>query len=73
MRGCSVFRKMEEDRLTQLKTLAEQYHQAMADNRPRLVSSSNRLEEPVQNIDVERDMEAVDAKVYLDFLFPRKT
>ena len=56
-------RRMEEDRLCQLRNLAAQYHQIMSENRPKLVSSSKRLSEPIQLCDITRDMEAVKKKV----------
>ena len=56
-------RRMEEDRLCQLRNLAEQYHQIMSDNRPKLVASSKRVAEPIQLCDISRDMEAVKRKV----------
>ena len=56
-------RRMEEDRLCQLRNLAAQYHQIMSENRPKLVSSSKRLSEPIQLCDISRDMEAVKKKV----------
>lgn len=56
-------RRMEEDRLCQLRNLAEQYHQIMSDNRPKLVASSKRLAEPIHLCDISRDMEAVKKKV----------
>ena len=61
-------RRMEEDRLCHLRNLAEQYHQIMTDNRPKLVASSQRLAEPVQLCDISRDMEAVRKKVGNIFL-----
>eukprot|EP00095_Tigriopus_kingsejongensis_P000509 maker-scaffold367_size194084-snap-gene-0.48 protein:Tk00509 transcript:maker-scaffold367_size194084-snap-gene-0.48-mRNA-1 annotation:"hypothetical protein DAPPUDRAFT_301481" len=66
IRGCTVFRQMEEERLEQLKHLAEQYHQTMADNRPKLVASSQRLQEPIQQCNVPTDMEHVEKKVNID-------
>lgn len=56
-------RRMEEERLCQLRNLAEQYHQILSDNRPKLVASSQRLTEPIQLCDITRDMEAVNKKV----------
>ena len=56
-------RRMEEDRLCQLRNLAAQYHQIMSENRPKLVASSKRLSEPIQMCDISRDMEAVKKKV----------
>ena len=56
-------RRMEEDRLCQLRNLAEQYHQIMSENRPKLVASSKRLSEPIELCDISRDMEAVKKKV----------
>ncbi len=38
----------------------------MADNRPRLVEASRRLEEPVATAEVAADMEAVDKKVVVE-------
>ena len=66
LRGCSSMRRMEEDRLCQLRNLAEQYHQIMSDNRPKLVASSKRLTEPIQLCDISRDMEAVKRKVSVE-------
>ena len=63
LRGCSAMRRMEEDRLCQLRNLAEQYHQIMSENRPKLVASSKRLSEPIELCDISRDMEAVKKKV----------
>lgn len=54
---------MEEDRLNQLKSLAEQYHQTMEENRPKLVNSSKQLAEPIANCDVAGDMDDIDKKV----------
>jgi hypothetical protein len=54
---------MEEDRLNQLRFLAEQYQQTMEEHRPKLVSSARRLEEPIRRIKVGRDMEVVRKKV----------
>ena len=58
-----MFRRLEEDRLEQLRSLALHYQAAMADHRPRLVSSAQRLLEPVRSCRVDMDMEAVDKKV----------
>ena len=63
LRGCSVFRQMEEERLEQLKYLAVHYQSAMSEHRPKLLASANRLEEPIRNCDVERDIEPVNKKV----------
>ena len=61
---------MEEDRLDQLRFLAEQYHAIMEEQRPKLVSSCTRLDEPVRRIEVSRDMDVVRKKVKsLVFLF----
>ncbi len=63
LRGCNVFRQMEEERLDQLRQLGEKYNQAMDEHRPRLVASSQRLQEPVRKCDVRRDMEDVSKRV----------
>jgi len=66
LRGCSSFRRMEEDRLSQLRFLAEQYQQILEEHRPKLVASANRLDEPIRRIHVGRDMEVVRKKVDID-------
>ena len=43
--------------------MPDRYHQTMADSRPKLVACSQRLDEPVRNCDVARDMEGVNKKV----------
>ena len=62
LRGCTVFRQMEEERLEQLRNLGERYNMAMGEHRPRLVASSQRLEEPIANCNVRQDMEDVSKK-----------
>ena len=54
---------MEEDRLNQLRYLAEQYQQILDEHRPKLVSNAHRLDEPIRRIRVGRDMEVVRKKV----------
>merc|ERR1711899_544775 len=66
LRGCCTFRRMEDDRLSQLRFLAEQYQQILEDHRPKLVASANRLDEPIRRIHVGRDMEVVRKKVEID-------
>ena len=63
LRGCTVFRHMEEERLEQLRNLGERYNLAMGEHRPKLVASSRRLEEPIRNCNVRQDMEDVSKKV----------
>ena len=63
MRGCSTFRRMEDDRLNQLRHLAEAYQQILEEYRPKLVSNAHRLDEPIRRIHVGRDMEVVRKKV----------
>ena len=63
LRGCCTFRRMEEDRLNQLRYLAEQYQQILDEHRPKLVSNAHRLDEPIRRIRVGRDMEVVRKKV----------
>ena len=65
LRGCSTFRRMEEDRLNQLRYLAEQYQQILDEHRPKLVSNAHRLDEPIRRIHVSRDMEVVRKKVII--------
>ena len=65
MKGCTVFSQMEEERLIQLKNLAEQYHETMSQNRPKLVSCSQRLQEPIQTCDITADMEAIHKRVII--------
>ena len=62
LRGCTVFRQMEEERLEQLRNLGERYNMAMGEHRPKLVASSQRLEEPIANCNVRQDMEDVSKK-----------
>ena len=50
---------MEDDRLCQLQNLAEQYYQIMSTSLPKLVSSNNRLAEPIRLCDIGRDMDSV--------------
>ncbi|XP_040571562.1 nostrin [Lepeophtheirus salmonis] len=66
IRGCSIFRQMEENRLVQLQALSETYQSALSENLPKLVSASKRLQEPIRSSDVERDMDASKAKFELD-------
>ena len=54
---------MEEERLEQLRNLGERYNLAMGEHRPKLVASSQRLEEPIANCNVRQDMEDVSKKV----------
>ncbi len=54
---------MEEERLVQLQGLAEQYYQTMVELRPKLVTASERLHEPVKTCDISADMEVVGKKV----------
>ena len=54
---------MEDDRLNQLRYLAEQYQQILDEHRPKLVSNAHRLDEPIRRIHVSRDMEVVRKKV----------
>jgi len=66
LRGCSTFRRMEDDRLNQLRHLAEAYQQILEEYRPKLVSNAHRLDEPIRRIHVGRDMEVVRKKVDID-------
>lgn len=70
LRGCSSFRRMEDDRLNQLRYLAEQYQQILDEHRPKLVSNAHRLDEPIRRIHVSRDMEVVRKKVISILLIP---
>ena len=53
---------MEETRLDQLKHLGEQYHRAMAEHRPKLVASAERLREPIMTCNVQSDLDTVKKK-----------
>ena len=64
MKGCSTFRCMEDDRLCQLQSLAEQYYQIMSGSLPKLVSSNHRLAEPIRLCDIGRDMDSVKKQVW---------
>ena len=66
MKGCSTFRCMEDDRLCQLQSLAEQYYQIMSGSLPKLVSSNHRLAEPIRLCDIGRDMDSVKKQIRVD-------
>jgi len=55
-RGVKVFRRLEEERLGQLQAVAALYLQVMEGNRPKLVSLTGRLREPVALCDTPKDL-----------------
>ena len=58
-RGVSVLRRLEEERLTQLGSMSRLFFSLMQANRPKLISLTERLREPVELCDVVRDLEAI--------------
>merc|ERR1719402_431064 len=65
-RGCYVLKRLEEERLEQLKGVVQQFHRVMGDNRPKLVSLSQRLEEPVSLCNVNKDIQELKVKVDME-------
>jgi len=62
-RGAKVFRRLEEERLGQLQAMAALYLQVMENNRPKLVSLSSRLREPIALCDTAKDLSEVRLEV----------
>ncbi|CAB3361693.1 Hypothetical predicted protein [Cloeon dipterum] len=58
-RGSQCFQALEEERLQHLKELVEHYHQILTQMCPKVNQSVERLNEPVQNCDVARDLQTV--------------
>ena len=56
-RGVSVFQRLEEERLSQLSSVSKLFLTIMKNNRPKLIALTERLREPVELCDVNRDME----------------
>lgn len=65
-RGCYVLRRLEEERLEQLKGVVQQFHRVMGENRPKLVSLSQRLEEPVSLCNVNKDIQELKVDVDIE-------
>ena len=59
----SVLRRLEEERLSQLGSLSRLFFSLMQTNRPKLISLTERLREPVELCDVVRDIEAINKYV----------
>ena len=55
-RGGKVFHRLEEERLQQLQAMAGLYLQVLEANRPKLVSLTHRLREPVALCDTGKDV-----------------
>jgi len=55
-RGVKVFRRLDEERLEQLCAMAGVFLQVMESNRPKLVSLTGRLREPVALCDPSKDV-----------------
>ena len=58
-RGVAVFRRLEEERLGQLCAMSRLYYSIMENNRPKLVSLTERLREPIDVCDVEKDVQVI--------------
>lgn len=56
-RGVTVLRRLEEERLTQMKSMSSLYLTVMETHRPKLVALTTRLREPVHLCDVSKDMQ----------------
>ena len=56
-RGVTVFRRLEEERLTQLSSVSRLFLSIMMTNRPKMMNLTERLREPVDLCDVNRDIE----------------
>ena len=55
-----MFRRLEEERLTQLTSVSKLFLTIMQSNRPKLLNLTERLREPVDLCDVNRDIEVSD-------------
>lgn len=62
-RGVGVLSRLEEERLSQLGSLSRLFLSLMQTNRPKLISLTERLREPVDLCDVVRDIEAINKYV----------
>ena len=58
-RGVAVFRRLEEERLGQLCAMSTLYYSIMENNRPKLVSLTERLREPIDVCDVGKDVQVI--------------
>ena len=56
-RGVSVLKRLEEERLGQLCSMSKLYYTCMEHNRPKLVSLTDRLREPINACDVGKDVQ----------------
>merc|ERR1712012_822033 len=56
-RGVTVFRRLEEERLNQLSSVSRLFLSIMMTNRPKMMNLTERLKEPVDLCDVNRDIE----------------
>ena len=56
----SVLRRLEDERLTQLGSMSRLFFSFMLSNRPKLISLTERLREPVELCDVDRDIESLN-------------
>ncbi|CAH0388627.1 unnamed protein product [Bemisia tabaci] len=59
VRGSHCFQALEEERLNQLKNLANSYLRHFKEIGPKLTQSSDRLKEPVESCDVVQDIQSV--------------
>lgn len=58
-KGTTCFQTLEEERLAALKQLVEKYHQNIQVAAPKMTESVKRLEEPVSQCDVEKDVATI--------------
>ena len=68
-RGVTVFRRLEEERLTQLTSVSRLFLSIMINNRPKMISLTERLREPVELCDVNRDMEVRSVEGHYAFKY----
>ena len=58
-RGVTLLRRLEEERLAQLSSVSRLFLGIMMTNRPKMISLTERLREPVDLCNVARDSEVM--------------
>ncbi|KAF0302324.1 Nostrin [Amphibalanus amphitrite] len=58
-KGSQCFQALEEERLVRLRSAVQAYHQNMRSLGPKMMQSADRLSEPIQCADVNRDVQTV--------------
>ena len=58
-RGVTLLRRLEEERLAQLSSVSRLFLGIMMTNRPKMISLTERLREPVDLCNVARDSEVI--------------